>query len=810
MDTSNVEDIFRLSEPQEAMLGHLLQRGTDADAGFLQLRMHLVGELRVSTFEEAWRRTVARQPVLRTSIHWKDLKHPVQVVARRTSLCVEHRDWRGVAVAERHTRLARLLEEDRRRGIDVTRPPVMRLAIVQEADDRHVLVWTCHHILLDGWSGALVLQEVFDWYDALCGGCEPALVPVRPFKQYVAWLRSQDETAAEHFWRSRLGVGHLDACLAGAPVSPRDARQADGRATASMSLPQSPLEEWARRHRVTLGCVLFGCWGLLLHARTGARWPIFGITVSGRSAAFDGLQSMVGMFANTLPFVLRVDPGFALPDWFREVLQGQQDVQPFEHCSLGRVLEWGGIPLRRPVFDTLVVYANYPLARSRIRSAAPAPQGTDREPLRVVDLDGDVTSTYPLTVFVKPGRELGVELLYDPVRFEPGAVDGILRHLRKLIDAVVVGRANTIGQLLADTGVEPIHIGRGPSSPSSVEGIAAGAPPATPVEAQLMRIFDDLIDIKQIGRDDNFFELGGHSLMVPRLIDRVARDFGVSLPLGVVFDTPTVRGLAGVIESHNPAPSWRSLVGIRERGTRLPLYLVHGLGGEIGYFYNLVEYLHPEQPLYGLQPPIEPFSNLEAMAARYVDEIRASHPRGPYLLGGYCLGGCVAYEMARQLTAVGESVPLVAIIDSASPGSRPRPPTLARRLRRLMAMSPRDIFARVQARAARPTRQAAPEGDELPRWYGVPRAFHAVATRHFYAVRDYRPLPYGGDVWLFRSNDLRFEHDLGWGRLVRGCLRVEMVPGTHSKVLKEPYLKETAQRLAVVVESVSAPLRSSG
>ena len=145
------------------------------------------------------------------------------------------------------------------------------------------------------------------------------------------------------------------------------------------------------------------------------------------------------------------------------------------------------------------------------------------------------------------------------------------------------------------------------------------------IERQLMLIWSDLLDVLEIGRDDNFFELGGHSLLLPRLVDRIQRDFGFALPLGTVFQAPTVRALAEIIHSSSPTQAWRSLVGIRETGRRPPLYLVHGLGGEIGYFYNLAGYLNPDQPVFGLQAPMEPFSQLEAMAAQYLAEVRR-HP----------------------------------------------------------------------------------------------------------------------------------------------------------------------------------------
>src|SRR5215210_2109588 len=325
-----------------------------------------------------------------------------------------------------------------------------------------------------------------------------------------------------------------------------------------------------------------------------------------------------------------------------------------------------------------------------------------------------------------------------------------------------------------------------------------------------MRIFDDLIDVRQIGRDDNFFELGGHSLLVPLLIDRIEGDFGVTLPLGVIFEGPTVRALAAAVTAGNPNASWRSLVCIREHGSRPPLYLVHGLGGEIDHFYSLVRYLHPEQPVYALQPPPGEHTSLRHIAEHYVREIQVKRPTGPYLLGGYCLGACLAFEMAHQLVDAGERVPLLMIIDSASPGTRPRaqlPPPLLARVRRLGSSTPAEMLQKVTRRLeeagsrVRAELRGGGDPDALPADV-VPRAFYALATRHVKALGAYVPRPLNVDACLFRSEDDRFAADLGWGPLIRGRLTIELVPGNHHDLLKYPHVPHAARKIAAVLETV--------
>jgi thioesterase domain-containing protein/acyl carrier protein len=333
-------------------------------------------------------------------------------------------------------------------------------------------------------------------------------------------------------------------------------------------------------------------------------------------------------------------------------------------------------------------------------------------------------------------------------------------------------------------------------------------PPADAVEAQMMRIFSDLIDVAEVGREDSFFELGGDSLLLPRLIDRIEGDFGVTFSLGVVFEAPTVRSLAVAVQARKSTSSWRSLVPIRAGGCRPPLYLVHGLGGEISYFYNFVPHLHPEQPVYALQPPADAYTALEPIAAHYIREIRLRQPTGPYRLGGYCLGGWIAFEMAHQLVEAGESVPLLMIIDSAVPGTRPLTPLLANRIRRLASSTPAEVLEKVKRRlkrASAPFERAreVPNDPNMLRWDSVPRAFHAVATRHYNALRDYTPRPLDTDVWLFRGEDDRFRRDLGWTPLVRGRLTIEMIPGDHANLLKDPYLPQAARKIGAVLDTIA-------
>ena len=202
------------------------------------------------------------------------------------------------------------------------------------------------------------------------------------------------------------------------------------------------------------------------------------------------------------------------------------------------------------------------------------------------------------------------------------------------------------------------------------------------------------------------------------------------------------------------------------------------------------------------------------MAAHYLAEIRARQPSGPYRLGGYCIGGCLAFEMAQQLRAAGEEVEILVMIDAVPPTYRPggRPSLLSRlagRARRAVSKSPAELASALKRRVLRATGRSTDQGtglDRLPSLYNnIPVAFRRVSAIHYEALQAWKPKPYPGDAWLLRSENEGFAEDFGWRPLIGGELRIATIDGPHSDVLKEPFLPANALRLAGVLEDHLTP-----
>jgi amino acid adenylation domain-containing protein/FkbH-like protein len=357
----------------------------------------------------------------------------------------------------------------------------------------------------------------------------------------------------------------------------------------------------------------------------------------------------------------------------------------------------------------------------------------------------------------------------------------------------------------------------------------AYAAPHSEVERRLCDLWKDLLKVEPIGVLDDFFDLGGHSLLAVRLFAEIERLFGRKLPLVTLFQAPTIQQLAELLSQKPVAQAHPLLVPLQPRGSGAPLFLVHGAGGDVLWGYaNLVNYLSKEQPVYGIksrgQAGLDEPASLEEMAARYLDAVRAFQPQGPYYLGGYCFGGNVAYEMARQLELQGESVALVALLDSAPANAGYesmkwwRPDFMVRFMRNFAHWSQdfaalksnerrNFVLRKFRALGRKVTRRLQGRGGaELVDIEEVIEPSHFAANElrlwqaHLEALARHVERPFGGKVTLLRTRGqplfCSLEEDFCWGRLALGGVVVKSIPGSHENIFLEPNVRSLAAELA--------------
>jgi amino acid adenylation domain-containing protein/non-ribosomal peptide synthase protein (TIGR01720 family) len=418
-----IEAVYPLSPLQAGMLFHSrLVQGSPVY--FEQWSAAVSPTLDVDAFTEAWRRTVARHPALRTSFLHAGVAEPVQVVEREAPIAVAEHDLSGAA-GDAEARVEAFLREDRARGFDFERAPLMRIALLRLPGGLRRLVWSSHHALLDGWSLPLVFGEVIEHYESLLAGRPAVLAPAGRYEDFVAHVAHRDAARAEAFWRRQLegfvtptpigdGVAH------GTP----DPRQATRRVDASTT---AKLVAIGRAHRLTPSTLATGAFALLLAHRAGEREVVFGTTVSARSPEIPLAESTVGPFINTLPQRVAVDGEALLLPWLARVQERAMEAQAFALTPLVDVTRWSEMPPGRALFEALLVFESYPVdGLLRERGGA----------LGIEDLRVFEEASYPLVLVVVPGECLELRLSHDAARVAPDDADRLLDQLVTLFQAI--------------------------------------------------------------------------------------------------------------------------------------------------------------------------------------------------------------------------------------------------------------------------------------------------------------------------------------------------------------------------------------
>jgi amino acid adenylation domain-containing protein len=421
LSTGNIEAIYPLTPAQEGILFHAIQ-SPETGVYFQQWLCRLTGELNRAAFIQAWAAAIARHAVLRTLFTWEKREKPLQLVRGQVEAPWRVEDWQADSAATQAERLGQFLRHDRAQYFDLSQAPLTRFAVFQTAPAEHIFVWSFHHLITDGWSTYLVLKEVFAEYAALTRGDRLTLAPAKPFVEYTRWLGKQDLAAAEAFWREELRGFDTPTRL-----NVERPRMGGGyeqkRIALSMEL-SAGLQTLAQSARVTLNTVVQAAWALLLSRYSGADEVLFGVTLSGRPYDLPDVEKMVGLFINTLPLRVMVAGETPLDSWLQTIQTGNVRLRQHEHTPLARLRGWSDVPGSEALFETIVVFENYPAEGGLI----PTGSGLQVEDVRHVE-----QSNFPLALLVVPGAPIQVYLIFDRARYSPELADQLLGHVQTLL-----------------------------------------------------------------------------------------------------------------------------------------------------------------------------------------------------------------------------------------------------------------------------------------------------------------------------------------------------------------------------------------
>ncbi|AGC43388.1 non-ribosomal peptide synthetase [Myxococcus stipitatus DSM 14675] len=438
----NVEDVYRLSPMQQGILFHTL-RAPETGTYVEQIYWTWHGEFQIELLQRAWELVAERHSALRSAFFWEGLPEPVQAVRRKVRLPWALHDWQGTPEADWQPRFEEVLEADRRQGFVLAAAPLLRLYAVKLTPERHLCALSYHHLLMDGWSAPLCLQEVLRLYDACRRGEDAGLEPARPFRDYIAWLDRQDLPRAEHFWRQAL-QGFTTPNVLGIERAQRPASTKERYGVRSLRLSaelSAQLAVLSRKHQLTLSTLVQGAWALLLSHYSGLADVAFGMVTSGRPPSLPGVEAMLGTFINTVATRVRVPPEAPLIPWLKQLQSEQFAARSHDFTSLVDVHGWSQVPRGRPLFESIIIYENFPTpegvasvnGRSRVDGFARTEGRTG----------------YPISLVVLPEAVLTLQINYQEGRLAAEAIERMLGHLRTLLHSI----AETPDARLQDVGI---------------------------------------------------------------------------------------------------------------------------------------------------------------------------------------------------------------------------------------------------------------------------------------------------------------------------------------------------------------------
>lgn len=429
MKTTPREETFLLSPLQQGMLFHHLY-ARDSGIDIEQIVGRLCEQLDTDALSKAWHQVIKRHVVLRSSFRWEGLDQPLQDVHHEVEIPFIVQDWRHLSADEQAQRLGNYLREDRQQGFVLDRPPAMRLALFQLSSREFDLVWTVHHILLDGRSFPIVLREVFDCYESNRKGRDERLAPPPSYRQYIEWLGQRDTSRDEGFWRRKLADFTRSTRFNLPRASSKGLNEYRDRAEQELRLSEeqtSALRLLAKQHDLTLNTLVQGAWALLLGRYSDQENVVFGATRACRKSTVPNADSIVGVFINTVPVPVRIIPEMPVADWLKILRQQQLEVREYEHTSLVNIQKWSGVPADTPLFESLLVF-DYGQLNTSLRSLG---QAWESRGFRLIE-----KTTYPITVYAYGEPEMLLRFAYDQNRFSDSQITRMLGHMQTVLEGM--------------------------------------------------------------------------------------------------------------------------------------------------------------------------------------------------------------------------------------------------------------------------------------------------------------------------------------------------------------------------------------
>jgi amino acid adenylation domain-containing protein/non-ribosomal peptide synthase protein (TIGR01720 family) len=417
--------VYRLSPLQEGLLFHGLYDETGG-AYIEQFRCEVAG-LDEAAFISSWEHLLSQHSILRSSFYADVFNIPVQGVHSSCELPIHRLDYRGKSEEEQQSLIAAYLQTDREAGFDFRSAPLMRFALIRLDELRYEMIWTFHHLIMDGWSTPVLMEEFLQTYELILSGAAIPASAEDNYEDYIRYIADQNKETAASYWQKYL-KDVTEACLL--PYVQEGVSRTKGTGhyrEQTLLLGMSESEEIAsfcRHHRLTVNTLIQGVWSYLLHRYTGSERITYGVTVSGRPEDLAGMEKRVGMYTNTLPFTIGLNGEQRITDWLLLLQQAFLENQQYQYSSLTGIQQLTGI--NGDLFDTMITFQNYPV--KEILKAGHWQFKADKFYIT------EETSNYPLSLRVLLADTITIQFIYKEDSIDALYVENIVTHFKHVLE----------------------------------------------------------------------------------------------------------------------------------------------------------------------------------------------------------------------------------------------------------------------------------------------------------------------------------------------------------------------------------------
>lgn len=539
-----IEKLYSTTPLQRGMLFH---SQLDKTAYVTQVYPTLKGPFDVQAFHDAWKQVVARYDIFRTAFVGEG-ETLQQLVVPHVELPWEEVDWSRCSETELNRVIESYRVKDRAQGFELGSIPLQRVTVAKLAEDRHLMLWTFHHVLLDGWSVPLVYRDVMEIYHAKLNNRKANLQPVFSYENYIKWLSDKGSKHAVEYWKDYLKDIDTPTFIA----FDDQVKDEPGYQTVNDMLSKTdmkPLIEFASTHSTTVNCLFQLAWSYLLHCYCGLDKVTFGSTVSGRPADINGIESMIGMFINMVPVKAVFEAGTEIPVLLHRLHDGVKNASEYGHISLVDIQNQSAIKGDKTLFDTMLAFENYPLdAADELENDLV----DDKKRLMLESLNSDEQTNYALTVVASLQEQLSITIGFMGEVFSRTFVEKVLSNLIQILRQIPDVEYIEEIQILSDAErscycqLSQAHISRLKNTfheSKYVDGVA----PRNEIELTMAKLWSDSLNTPINSVHENFFDLGGNSLIAIRLVS-AAKKSGLMIEVADLWRYQTIAGICKTLE----------------------------------------------------------------------------------------------------------------------------------------------------------------------------------------------------------------------------------------------------------------------